>query len=224
VLGFEGYGPDGPRRAVAAIPLTQFVKKEKSMGWMPILNNDQKEKQMWDDFTKEWRRQESSDIGDRFTTVRVGSLLGGGVDGPAENKLTGLNEEVYKMSLEQYRDLKERAFDRYRCGVQILQGDAVNQKPDGQSKLEEKALKGEELEAFRASGAYPEQDRTNRHTAAYAIVEAYFRSNRGDFAVDAAGTTPKEFTVLSKATPISDCAEWDAAFASPGPAAWPMPP
>ena len=128
------------------------------------------------------------------------------------------------MSLEQYRDLKERAFDRYRCGAQIILGDSSNPRPPGQAALEEASLSGEALEAFRASGAYPEQDRTNRHSAAYAMVEAYFRENRGDFSVDAGeGTTPREFTVLAKATEIPDGEEWDELFKDPKPAEWPKP-
>ena len=48
----------------------------------------------------------------------------------------GINERCYKMSLEQYRDLRERSFDRYRLAAQILEGDAVNKKPDNQEEKE----------------------------------------------------------------------------------------
>jgi len=224
VMTYEGFGKGGPQRAVAALPLSNFINKEKSMGWKPIFNNDAKEATLWADFSKGWSAFLSSPLGDRLTTVRTGSLLGGGVDGPEANAITGLAEEVYKMSLEQYRDLKERAFDRYRCGVQILQGDATNPKPNGAEEKEKSALKGEALEAFRASGGYPEQDRTNRHSLAYALVETYFRTNRGDFSMDSDGTCPREFTVLAKATEIPDSSEWDALFANPTPAEWPTPP
>ena len=39
--------------------------------------------------------------------VRHGSLLGGGTDGANELDDLGLDEAAYKMSLEQYRDLRE---------------------------------------------------------------------------------------------------------------------
>lgn len=120
------------------------------------------------------------------------------------------------MSLENYRDLKERSFDRYRTGAQILRGDAINAQPPNQEKMEKEAIKkGEFLEAFRAANGYPEIDRTNRHTIAQAVVQALMKP------VDA---VPKEFTVLSKCDarlPTED--EWDAMFSNPGPASWPDP-
>jgi hypothetical protein len=120
------------------------------------------------------------------------------------------------MSLENYRDLKERSFDRYRIGAQVLVGDAVNPKPPNQEKMEKDAIKvGEQLEAFRAVGGYPEIDRSNRHTVAQAVVQSLLRS---------ADEVPKEFTVLSKCDsklPTGD--EWSDMFANPGPATWPDP-
>ena len=120
------------------------------------------------------------------------------------------------MSFENYRDLKERSFDRYRTGAQILVGDAVNGKPPNQERMEKEAIKkGEYLEAFRAAGGYPEIDRANRHTVAQAVVQALMRP------VDA---VPKEFTVLSQCVaklPTNE--EWGEMFANPGPAAWPDP-
>ena len=109
--------------------------------------------------------------------------------------------------------MKERSFDRYRLGAQILEGDAINVKPPNQEKLEKEAIKnGEQLEAFRAVGGYPEQDRTNRHTLAQAVVQALMRPTDGSD-----GSVPKEFTVLSK---LSTTQNFDGLFDDPGASAW----
>ena len=120
------------------------------------------------------------------------------------------------MSLENYRDLKERSFDRYRIGAQVLTGDSINVRPPNQDKMEKEAIKkGEYLEAFRAAGGYPEVDRTNRHTVAQAVVQALMRPVDG---------TPKEFSILSKCVSTLPTAEdWDGMFSNPGPASWPDP-
>ena len=96
---------------------------------------------------------------------------------------------------------------------------------DKQKKLEEKNLKGEALEEFRISNGYPEQDRSNRHSVAYAVVETYFRENAGELNVgDMEGKCLKEFTILATASALpTKTKEWDALFAQPGPAAWPDP-
>lgn len=61
------------------------------------------------------------------------------------------------MTLENYRDLKERSFDRFRLGAQIIEGDAINPKPTNLEKLEKEAIKKDELiEAYRIVGGYPE--------------------------------------------------------------------
>ena len=124
------------------------------------------------------------------------------------------------MSLENYRDLKERSFDRYRLGAQILEGDSVNTKPPNQDKLEKEAItNGEHLEAFRAVGGYPEQDRSNRHTVAQAVVQALMRSTD-----ESDGSVPKEFTILSKCvSTLPTTQDFDDLFANPGPASWPDP-
>ena len=157
-----------------------------------------------------------SNIRNQGTLVRFGSLLGGSVDGADELKALGLDECVYKMTFENYRDLKERSFDRYRIGAQILAGDAVNPKPPNQEKMEKEAIKsGEQLEAFRAVGGYPEIDRSNRHIVAQAVVQALMRP---------ANSLPKEFSVLSKCEsnlPTSE--EWKNMFDNPGAASWPDP-
>jgi len=194
------------------------------MSWIPIMNNDKKEAEVWKAFERGWDEYAYSRKRSP-TTVRVGSLLGGSVDGPEALKTTGLNECISKMSLEQYRDMKELAFDRHRNGVQLIQGDGINVKPEGQKKLEEKNLKGEALEEFRISNGYPEQDRSNRHSVAYAVVETYFRENAGELNVgDMEGKCLKEFTILATASALpTKTKEWDALFAQPGPAAWPDP-
>ncbi len=46
------YSPDGIKRAIACAPISGKINKEKSMGWVPIFNNDKKERQVWDKFTK----------------------------------------------------------------------------------------------------------------------------------------------------------------------------
>jgi len=157
-----------------------------------------------------------SNIRNQGTLLRFGSLLGGSVDGADELKAVGLDECVYKMSLENYRDLKERSFDRFRIGAQILAGDAVNPKPPNQEKMEKEAIKnGEHLEAFRAVGGYPEIDRTNRHIVAQAVVQALMRP---------ANSLPKEFSVLSKCeSNLPTGEEWKNMFDSPGAASWPDP-
>ena len=155
-------------------------------------------------------------IRNQGTLIRFGSLLGGSNDGTEELVPLALDERIYKMSLENYRDLKERSFDRYRIGAQVLKGDAVNPQPPNQIKMEKDAIKnGEQLEAFRAVGGYPEIDRTNRHTAAQAIVQALLRP---------ASEVPKEFSILSKCeSKLPTQAEWDEMFANPGAASWPDP-
>lgn len=120
------------------------------------------------------------------------------------------------MSLEQFRDLKERAFDRYRLGAQVLEGDATNPKPPSQTKMEKDAFTNNEWrESFKILKEYPEEDRVCRHTVAQAIVQTLVRED---------GAVPKEMTILSKAvSSFPTDKEWDALFANPGPARWPDP-
>lgn len=49
------YTPEGIKRAIACAPISGKINKEKSMGWMPIFNNDKKEKEVWDKFTKTFK-------------------------------------------------------------------------------------------------------------------------------------------------------------------------
>jgi hypothetical protein len=134
------------------------------------------------------------------------------------------------MTLEQYRDMRERAFDRYKLGGQVLLGDAINVKPSTQEATEREALKkysNEVREAFPILGDYPEMDRTNRHTFASAIVQALFlmpEQQQQDGTGVGAGCCPKEMTVLSKARSELPTPEmWREMFANPQPAAWPDP-
>ena len=123
------------------------------------------------------------------------------------------------MSLEQFRDLKERGFDRYRLGAQVLPGNSVNRKPPNQEKMEKDALKdlkGDTAEAFAILGGYPEIDRVNRHAVAAGVIQALM-SPAGD-------PVPKEMTILSKSVPdFPTKQEWKEMFQNPGPASWPDP-
>ncbi len=89
-----------------------------------------------------------------------------------------------QMSFENYRDLKERAFDRYRLGAQVLEGDAVNVMPAKQPHLEKKLIKdARELEIFRAQGMYVcicvvlEQHRLSFASSMFVIVVVGFLGN-----------------------------------------------
>ena len=123
------------------------------------------------------------------------------------------------MSLEQYRDLRERSFDRYRLGAQVLAGNALNNRPPNQDKMEKEAFKelgGEIKEAFTILGGYPEIDRANRHTLSQAVVQSLL-TPRGD-------PVPKECTILSKAvSELPSPEEWREMFTNPGAASWPDP-
>ncbi|GMI02757.1 hypothetical protein TrVE_jg12326 [Triparma verrucosa] len=222
IMEWEGF-EDG-FKAIICGPISTFVNKEKKANWMPILNNDRKEDEAWRTFTEAAR---SVDFGrGEGCFVRHGSLMGGGVDGDESLEELGLDEGVYKMSLEQYRDLRERAFDRYRLGGQVLSGDSLNPKPEDQSSKEKETIKsGEDREAFCATGGYPEIDRTNRHTLASSVCHILKNGVKGDFDVgEGGGRAEKEVTVLSKAvTKIPKEEEWARMFDSPGPAEWPKP-
>lgn len=169
------------------------------MGWVPVFNNDRKEKEVWTKFTNAFKSHPVMKEGGGGTTIRFGSLLGGSVDGCEELQALGLDERVYKvsvsmhanrlitfwcrkldvslmcvcdfqMSLENYRDLKERSFDRYRIGAQVLNGDVINVKPPNQEKMEKEAInKGEYLEAFRAAGGYPGKKNSSLCSGIYLI-------------------------------------------------------
>ena len=123
------------------------------------------------------------------------------------------------MSLEQYRDLRERSFDRYKLGAQVLEGNAVSPKPPNQEKMEKEALEkfpGEVKEAFSILGGYPEIDRANRHTVAAAVTASLMKP--------AEEGVPKEMTILSKAiSELPTSEEWDEMFQNPGAASWPDP-
>lgn len=213
-----------PRKVVATAPASNTVNKQRGMGWMPVFNNDKNEKKIWEDFVTSFQTHPVSG-GSRGTLVRCGNLLGGSVDGPIALEELGLDECIYKMSLENYRDLKERSFDRYRLGAQVIEGDAVNPRPDNMDRLEKDAIKKDDIiESYRVTGGYPEVDYVCRHVAAQAIVQALMRPTRGDFTLDSAGTVPKEFTILSRCnSELPTVEEWDELFTNPGPASWPDP-
>ena len=127
------------------------------------------------------------------------------------------------MTLEQYRDMRERAFDRYKLAAQVLAGDAVNPKPNDQESKEKEALAklpGNVREMFTILDNYPEIDRTNRHTLASALVQILQKPADEELA----GICGRECTILSKASSdLPTPEEWDTIFASPAAAEWPDP-
>jgi len=120
------------------------------------------------------------------------------------------------MSLEQYRDMRERAFDRYKLGVQLLEGDAINPQPPNQQKMETEGIKDNEArEIFKIVGGYPEIDRVCRHVVAQTLLQVLQRDD---------DSIPDEFTVLSKGlSEFPSEKEWDYLFVNLGPAKWPDP-
>uniref|UniRef100_A0A7S1VTJ8 Uncharacterized protein n=1 Tax=Grammatophora oceanica TaxID=210454 RepID=A0A7S1VTJ8_9STRA len=208
----------GLKKAICCAPVSEKVQKVKSMGWIPIFNNDAKDDNIWKELVNTFKSHPVSKVAEgKSSVIRHGSLLGGSVDGPECIKHVGIDEGMYKMSLEQYRDLIERAFDRYRLGTQLLQGDSINLKPPNQEKMEKEAFKKNEAskETFTVVDGYPEVDRSNRHSVAQAIAQVLLRDD---------GATPSEFTVLSKAIGnFQTDAEWDEMFKNPQPAKWPDP-
>jgi len=229
VLDFEDQGQsafaDGyPVRSICCLPVSNKVVKEKAANWIPIFNDDRKKEEMWKKFEATYTKHPSfSQGGGNASIVRFGSLLGGSTDGPPNLKDYGLDEGMYKMSLEQYRDLRERAFDRYKLSAQVLAGDSINPRPNDQDSKEKDALSkfpGSIREMFPILGDYPEIDRSNRHTVASALVQMLQRP--ADETV--AGPCAKECTILSKAASEAPTPEeWVAMFENPSAAAWPDP-
>mmetsp|Transcript_120049 Transcript_120049/g.336101 ORF Transcript_120049/g.336101 Transcript_120049/m.336101 type:complete len:415 (-) Transcript_120049:67-1311(-) len=211
-----------PARVICCLPVTGKVQKEKSNSWIPIFNNDRTIEMTWKNFEEKFKNHAVyKSEGGVGSILRFGSLFGGSYDGPPflREEDLALEEGMYKMSLEQYRDLRERGFDRHRLGAQVLEGNAINPKPSNQEKMEKEGLKrfsGEVQEAFGILGGYPEIDRANRHTLASAITAALMKP-ADEFRY-------KEYTILSKAEqqlPTSD--EWYEMFANPQAASWPDP-
>ncbi len=99
----------GLKRAIGCVPITGKVNKEKSMGWVPIFNNDRKEKDVWTKFTAAFNKHPVMKEGGGGTLIHYGSLLGGSVDGCDELQALGLDECVYKvrvcMSCAKFRQL-----------------------------------------------------------------------------------------------------------------------
>ena len=127
------------------------------------------------------------------------------------------------MSLEQYRDMRERAFDRYKLSAQVLEGDSINPRPNNQDSREKEALSklpGNVREMFNILDNYPEIDRTNRHTLASALVQILQQPADEELA----GVCGRECTILSKASSeLPTPEEWEAMFKSPAAAEWPDP-
>jgi len=226
VLDFEdqgksAYADGAPTRVVCCLPLSNKQTKEKSNSWLPVLSGwmDMKGGDMWKQFETTYKAHPSFAQKDgRASIVRFGSLFGGSTDGPPVLMDYGLDEGIYKMSLEQYRDMRERAFDRYKLAGQVLDGDSINPQPDGQEAKEKEVLKkvpSQIREMFSIVGEYPEIDRANRHTIANGIVELMQQPS---------AINSKEITILSKASSEMSTSEaWKEMFANPGPASWPDP-
>jgi len=215
--GQSAFVEGGLKKVVCCAPLEGGKSKEKSMGWIPIFNNDNKKGKVWDDLIDAYTQHPLYEKKENVSSiVRFGTLLGGSTDGPDCIQELGISDKMYKMSLEQYRDIKERGFDRYKLGAQILVGNTINRIPPNQEKIEKEALdKPDWRETFTVVNGYPEQDRTNRHTVAQAVVQTLLRDDN---------TYPKELTVLSKAdSQFPSDNEWNALFDEPGPASWPDP-
>lgn len=96
--------------------------------------------------------------------VRFGELFGGGNDSLAVDcSDIGLHPDIYKMTLEQFRELQDRSFDRLRLGANLLRGDAIRV-PSPEELAQEQALSDEEKQERKDKEGYPEIDRTCRHT------------------------------------------------------------
>ena len=96
--------------------------------------------------------------------IRVDSLLGGSIDSILELQALGLDEEVCKMSLENYHDMKECPFNRCKLGAQNLLEDN-NNKLSNQESLKNQSISKNNCKVFRVAGRYSKEDRTCRHTA-----------------------------------------------------------
>jgi len=218
-------GAAGPTKVICCLPVSNKAVKEKSNSWIPIFSmSEKKQDDMWSKFESAFKQHASykDDNNKSGSIIRFGSLFGGSIDGPPILTDYGLDEGVYKMSMEQYRDMRERAFDRYKLSAQVLKGDTINEKPSGQEKQEKEALKeypGNVREMFTILGDYPEVDRSNRHTVASGIVQSLLMdttSNSGN----------KEVTILSKASSdLNTPEQWIEMLTNPSKAGseWPDP-
>jgi len=222
--GQSAFADGFPARTVCCLPVSNKVSNEKTASWIPIFNMDRQKDDNWQKLEKAFKAHDSwKQNGGNASIVRFGSLLGGSTDGPPMLRDYGLDEGVYKMTLEQYRDMRERAFDRYKLAAQVLAGDAVNPKPNDQESKEKEALAklpGNVREMFTILDNYPEIDRTNRHTLASALVQILQKPADEELA----GICGRECTILSKASSdLPTPEEWDTIFASPAAAEWPDP-
>lgn len=217
--GVSAFADGKSVRTICLLPVSNKQTKEKSNNWIPIFNMDRKKDDNWAKFETAFKNHPSfKDADGEASIVRFGSLLGGSTDGPPDLLDYGLDEGMYKMSLEQYRDMRERAFDRYKLAGQVLKGNTINSRPGDQEDKEKEALgklPGNVREMFPILDGYPEIDRTNRHTLASGLVYALQQP---------VSVTGKESTILSKAySEMPSSEEWATMFETPGPASWPDP-
>lgn len=96
----EAFVPGGLQKIVCCVPMSNKIQKEKSMGWMPIFNNDNKNDKLWDDLLKAYQQHPLSKT-TKASLVRFGSLLGGSVDGPECLREVGIDEKMYKVCILQ---------------------------------------------------------------------------------------------------------------------------
>eukprot|EP00536_Pseudo-nitzschia_multiseries_P004227 jgi/Psemu1/302441/fgenesh1_kg.69_\ len=217
--GQSAFADGAPARTICLLPVSNKQTKEKANSWIPIFNMDRKTDDMWSNFESAFKAHPSfKDAEGNASIVRFGSLLGGSTDGPPMLQDYGLDEGMYKMTLEQYRDMRERAFDRYKLAAQVLSGNTINSRPADQDTKEKEALAkfpGNVREMFPILGEYPEIDRTNRHTLASGLVQAMMQP---------ISVTGKEITILSKAaSELPTEEDWMNMFENPSAAAWPDP-
>ena len=220
--GLSAFVEDGPHRVITCLPVSNKVVNEKSNSWIPIFNmSAKKQTEVWTNFEHAFRHHPTFQDKGTGSILRFGSLFGGSIDGPPQLQPLGLDEGIYKMSLEQYRDMRERSFDRYKLAAQVLQGDTINPKPPQQDAQEKAALQdypGPVREMFNIVGNYPEIDRSNRHTVAAGIVQALLLPTNDQ----------QEMTILSKASSdLTTPEEWRALLTNPASGtslpAWPDP-
>jgi len=217
--GVSAFVDGAPARTICILPVSNKQTKEKANSWIPIFNMDRKTDDMWSQFEKAFKAHPAfKDADGNASIVRFGSLLGGSTDGPPFLRDYGLDEGMYKMTLEQYRDMRERAFDRYKLSAQVLSGNTINARPSDQDSKEKDALAkypGNVREMFPILGEYPEIDRTNRHTLASGLVQAMMQPT---------SVTGKEITILSKAaSELPTQEDWRNMFENPSAASWPDP-
>lgn len=109
--GQSAFVEGGLKKVVCCAPLQGAQNKEKSMGWIPIFNNDNKKDKVWDDLVDAYVKHPlyGSEIS---SLVRFGGLLGGSIDGPECIKELGISEDMYKVN---FKTRCPMFVERYKC-------------------------------------------------------------------------------------------------------------